>query len=77
MKNIHMFGISPKNGVKKHSFRPEKWHGFGAPFYYAPFHYAADTTQLQLAEWSHSPNEQTRARAHAAATPWLSSQAAR
>ena len=33
--------------------------------------------QLQLAEWSHSPNEQTRARAHAAATPWLSSQAAR
>ena len=29
-----MFGISPKNGVKKHFFRPEKWHGFGRRFYY-------------------------------------------
>ena len=30
MKNIHMFGISPLNGVKKSFFRPEKWHGFAA-----------------------------------------------
>ena len=35
MKNIHMFGISPKNGVKKHFFRPEKWHGFARRFYSA------------------------------------------
>jgi len=28
-----MFGISPKNGVKKHFFRPEKWHGFSPAFY--------------------------------------------
>ena len=35
MKNIHMFGISQKNGVKKAFFRPEKWHGFGAAFYSA------------------------------------------
>ena len=34
MKNIHMFGISPLNGVKKPLFRPEKWHGFGPGFYY-------------------------------------------
>ena len=30
-----MFGISPKNGVKKHFFRPQKEHGFGPPFYFA------------------------------------------
>ena len=35
MKNIHMFGISTKNGVKKHFIRPEKWHGFGPGFYCA------------------------------------------
>jgi hypothetical protein len=29
-----MFGINPLNGVKKPFFRPEKWHGFGPPFYY-------------------------------------------
>ena len=34
MKNIHMFGISKTNGVKKHFFRPEKWHGFAPLFYY-------------------------------------------
>ena len=33
MKNIHMFGISQNNGVKKHFFRPEKWHGFAPGFY--------------------------------------------
>ena len=30
-----MFGISPKNGVKKHFFRPEKEHGFSPGFYSA------------------------------------------
>ena len=34
MKNCHMFGISPLNGVKKPFFRPEKWHGFARGFYY-------------------------------------------
>ena len=34
MKNCHMFGISPLNGVKKPFFRPEKWHGFAPGFYY-------------------------------------------
>ena len=28
-----MFGISQKNGVKKHFFRPEKEHGFSPRFY--------------------------------------------
>ena len=32
-----MFGISPKNGVKKHFFRPEKEHGF-APTFYSALH---------------------------------------
>ena len=35
MKNNHMFGISQRNGVKKHFFRPEKGHGFARPFYSA------------------------------------------
>ena len=37
MENIHMFGISKTNGVKKHFFRPEKEHGF-APTFYSALH---------------------------------------